>query len=110
MRKLSKYTHPLGDQPLTYSPKSPLLAEASKPTLTLIRHKNYGLTKFKKNKAIRNGWHFSILCYTMCIVRSKKMRKVRVAKDMFVKDSPFKPRVVRSKKEYSRKLKHKASK
>jgi len=55
MRKLSKYTHPLGDQPLTYSPKSPLLAEASKPTLTLIRHKNYGLTKFKKNKAIRNG-------------------------------------------------------
>jgi hypothetical protein len=38
------------------------------------------------------------------------MRKVRVAKDMFVKDSPFKPRVVRSKKEYSRKLKHKASK
>ena len=38
------------------------------------------------------------------------MRKVRVAKDMFVKDSPFKPRVVRNKKAYCRKLKHKKSK
>jgi hypothetical protein len=38
------------------------------------------------------------------------MRKVRVAKDMFVKDSPFKPRVVCSKKAYCRKLKHKKSK
>ena len=64
-------------------------------------------------KKIQNGWHFSILCYTMCIVRSKKMRnmrKVRLAKALFVKDSPFKPRVVCSKEAYSRKLKHKASK
>ena len=40
----------------------------------------------------------------------RNMRKVRLAKALFVKDSPFKPRVVCSKKAYSRKLKHKASK
>jgi len=61
-------------------------------------------------KKIQNGWHFGILCYTMCIVRSKKMRKIRTAKALFVKDSPYKSRVVRSKKAYCRKLKHKASK
>ena len=38
------------------------------------------------------------------------MKKVRTAKMLFTKDSPYKMRVVRSKKEYSRKLKHKASK
>lgn len=38
------------------------------------------------------------------------MRKIRTAKALFVKDSPYKPRVVRSKKAYCRKLKHKASK
>ena len=34
------------------------------------------------------------------------MRKVRSAKAMFVKDSPYKPRVVQNKKAYSRKKKH----
>jgi len=38
------------------------------------------------------------------------MRKIRVAKDLFVKDSPFKPQIIISKKAYTRKLKHKASK
>ena len=61
-------------------------------------------------KKIQNGWHFGILCYTMCIVRSKKMRKIRTAKALFVKDSPYKPRIIRNKKTYCRKLKHKASK
>jgi len=35
------------------------------------------------------------------------MRKVRSSKAMFVKDSPYKPRVVRNKKSYCRKIKHK---
>ena len=38
------------------------------------------------------------------------MRKIRTAKALFVKDSPYKPRVVRNKKAYCRKLKHKESK
>lgn len=39
------------------------------------------------------------------------MRKVRNinSRAMFVKDSPYKPRTVRNKKAYSRKIKHKVS-
>ena len=35
------------------------------------------------------------------------MKKVRTSKVFFVKDSPFKPRIVRNKKAFSRKIKHK---
>jgi hypothetical protein len=38
------------------------------------------------------------------------MRKVRTAKNLFVKDSPFKPRIIRNKKAFSRKIKHKGQK
>lgn len=39
------------------------------------------------------------------------MRKVRNinSKAMFVKDSPYKPRTIRNKKAYCRKLKHRGS-
>jgi len=35
------------------------------------------------------------------------MKKVRAARMLFTKDSPYKMRVIRSKKTYTRKLKHK---
>jgi hypothetical protein len=36
----------------------------------------------------------------------RKHSKSRLAKVLFVKDSPFKPRLVKSKKTYTRKAKH----
>ena len=37
----------------------------------------------------------------------RKLRKLRVAKHLFVKDSPFKPKVIPNKKAYNRTIKHK---
>tara|TARA_Y100001951_G_C11186381_1_gene208925 strand:+ start:61 stop:198 length:138 start_codon:yes stop_codon:yes gene_type:complete len=36
----------------------------------------------------------------------KKQRKIRSAKILFTKDSPFKMRVIRNKKKFTRKIKH----
>lgn len=38
----------------------------------------------------------------------RKQRKPRLAKVLFVKDSPFKSRIIKSKKAYTRKAKHRA--
>ena len=38
---------------------------------------------------------------------SKKPRKVRSAVMLFQRDTPFKPKIVKSKKAYTRKTKHK---
>ena len=43
------------------------------------------------------------------IMRNKEMHKVRTAKVLFVKDSPYKSRTIRNKKAYCRKLKHKVN-
>ena len=37
----------------------------------------------------------------------RKLRKPRVAKHFFIKDSPFKPKVIPNKKAYNRTSKHK---
>ena len=37
----------------------------------------------------------------------KQPRKLRTAYVLFAKDTPFKPKVVRDKKKYTRKVKHK---
>ena len=39
---------------IVYAPNSPLLAQASKPPLKLIKYQNYGLKRLKQNKEIRN--------------------------------------------------------
>lgn len=38
---------------LTFANNSPLLKEASKPPLKLLKHHNYGLKRLKRNKLIR---------------------------------------------------------
>ena len=38
----------------------------------------------------------------------RKPRKLRVAKHFFIKDRPFKPKVILNKKAYNRTIKHKA--
>ena len=39
---------------IVYAPNSPLLAQANKPPLKLVKYQNHGLKRLKQNKEIRN--------------------------------------------------------
>jgi len=43
----------------------------------------------------------------MHYMKIRKQKKVRTAKDLFIKNSPYKPRIVNSKRIYNRKSKYK---
>jgi hypothetical protein len=51
---MSKPNKPPGGADIVYAPNSPLLVQANKPPLKLIKYQNYGLKRLKQNKEIRN--------------------------------------------------------
>jgi len=51
---MSKPNKPPGGADIVYAPNSPLLAQANKPPLKLVKYQNHGLKRLKQNKEIRN--------------------------------------------------------